>query len=169
MTIDVAALPSRCLIDTGVFVRWLGDHHGEEKAKHSIDFVQAMLKAGKRLLVSSPTVAEAIRHKPGRTIPNTRNVEVVSFDDVAAGILGNNFHREVLVSARDALGVPIDYIKYDAMIVACASRHKAGTIVTLDGGVLELAKKLSPPLIAKFPNEFYLRQATFAVIEGGVK
>lgn len=52
----------------------------------------------------------------------------------------------------------MNYIKYDAMIVACALRHNAKMIISSDDGVRALAGKVGLPV--KVPSNFIHGQGT---------
>lgn len=66
---------------------------------------------------------------------------MVAFDDRAAQELGRRFPERVLRLERDTTKLPKHYIKYDALIVACAIRHKATHVVTLDNPLTSLADR----------------------------
>lgn len=146
MQIDVAALPDTCLVDTGVLIRALRQRSDDETpACHA--FFDAMVDSGvSRMLVAAPTVAEMLRGNP-QPLPRTRSLLVVPFDLRAAELLGAEMPVEVLRAhgAHDAL--PLSYLKYDAMIVACAQRWDADCIVALDTDHVRLARHVGMPVV----------------------
>lgn len=100
-----------------------------------------MLENGRQILIAAPSLAEMIRQEgKDPAIPRRRGVEVVAFDDRAAVELGRRFPERVLLLEHQGSRLPKSYIKCDAMIVACAIRHRATHLVTLDGALTGLAK-----------------------------
>lgn len=98
-----------------------------------------MLENSREILIAAPSLAEMIRQEGKDSFPRRRGVEVVAFDDRAAQELGRRFPERVLQLERQTTKLPKHYIKYDALIVACAVRHKATHIVTLDNPMTSLA------------------------------
>src|SRR5258705_8150032 len=113
MVMDPRKLPSRALIDTGVLTRALDDLLPDAKASVCKEFYNAMLSQGHEILIAAPTIAEIIRKDGNRTVPRTRQIEVVAFDDVAAEILGRRLPMDVLKEIRDRRGVTLTHLKYD--------------------------------------------------------
>jgi hypothetical protein len=67
------------------------------------------------------------------------------------------FPPTTLTRFRDQVtGATLDYIKYDAMIVACAVRHKANVIVSTDAGIRKLAERVG--LECRAPSWFVAEQ-----------
>lgn len=151
--IDPGKLPQRALLDTGVVIRALGDRPGDTSSQACEAFWSAMLENDRQIVIASPTIAEMIRQDGGkRGIPRRRGVEVVAFDDRAAELLGLALPFAVLQATIKATGLPKDYIKYDALIAACAKRYRATHIIALDGDYTGLAAKLA--LLCKKPEDF---------------
>src|SRR5690242_16401802 len=119
--IDKEKLPKTAMVDTGVFLRFLGARPDDPDAPICRAFCEAMLERGNVLYVAAPTLAEIIR-KNGERAPRIKGVVVVPFDDRAAEILGAKMPMPALRDAR----------KVDAMIMACAARSRTTTMVTLD-------------------------------------
>lgn len=71
------------------------------------------------------------------------------------------------MKARDASGATLQYIKYDAMIVASAIRHRADCLVTRDGPMKHLAEQAKLPCFA--PEHFFSRQGTLPGIKSKTK
>lgn len=153
--IDASALPETCLVDTGVLIRALWQRNDDETpACHA--FFDAMLSAvGRLMLVAAPTVAEMLRGNP-QPLPRTRSLLVVPFDLRAAELLGAEMPVEVLRAHRAHDEVPLSYLKYDAMIVACARRWEADCIIALDTDHVMLARHVGLPVL--HPREFALDQ-----------
>lgn len=136
--IDLTRLPPRAMVDTGVLIRALGQRASDPRASLCKEFWDQMLRLGREILISAPTVTEVSRSSkfPPLPIPSVRNVTVVGFDRRAAMILAEKFPDQVLRAQAGSL--PIDYIRYDALILACAIRYEA-TLVTLDGPLTSIA------------------------------
>jgi predicted nucleic acid-binding protein len=160
-SIDTDALPYSALLDTSILVPALGGKVRSTDDPLSAPFFAAMVKTQRRVLIAAPSVAELMRKASNAAIPRTRGVVVVDFDRIAAEHLGRDFPPNVLKSVRDELKpslekVSLDYIKFDAMIVACAKRHNASVLITTDVGQATLAKKIG--LIAKRPADYQTPQ-----------
>ena len=142
----IAVLPETCLVDTGVLIRALRQRHDDETpACHA--FFDAMVNSGsRRMLVAAPTVAEMLRGNP-QPLPRTRSLLVVPFDLQAAELLGEEMPIQVLRAHRAPDQLPLSYLKYDAMIVACARRWDADCIVALDTGHVTLARHVGMPVL----------------------
>jgi predicted nucleic acid-binding protein len=97
-----------------------------------------MLRIDREILISAPTVAEIGRSSnfPPLPIPSVRNVTVVAFDRKAAIVLAEKFPEQVIRAHAGTL--PINYMRYDALILACAVRYNA-TLVTLDNPLSAIA------------------------------
>lgn len=152
--IDPDLLPGRCLVDTGVLIRALGQRE-DEHADKCRSFFDAMVGAKRQMLVAAPTVAELLRGNP-QPLPRTRSVVVVSFDNTAAEILGVEIPVSVLHDHSAKTGHTRSYLKYDAMIVACARRWEAQCIVALDDDHVALARHAG--LVVRHPAAFVRRQ-----------
>ena len=138
--IDPTKLPDVALVDTGVLIRALGQRSDDPRAPVCVAFWEEMLRKGNTILIAAPTVTEVTRSLdyPPLPVPSVPNVIVVAFDREAAVMLAKKFPEQVI---RNLAGkIPIDYIRYDALIAACAIRYKA-TLVTLDGSLTKLSEK----------------------------
>lgn len=144
-------LLDRVLFDTGVMMRALGDRPNEPVSALCRKLLDETVAAGGDVLLAAPSLSELMRQN-GSPPPLTKQIEVVSFDLDCALLLGNGLSIEVLNSTKSLTGLSKTYLKYDAMIVACAIRHKAECIVSLDRDHTKLANGLIR--IAK-PHEFY--------------
>jgi predicted nucleic acid-binding protein len=151
LKIDPKVLPVNALIDTNVFLRFL-DERVDANTPACKDFCNAMIDARHQLWVAAPTIAEVSRHK-GKPVPRTNGITVVPFDDRAAEILGLKMPMAKLHEAKAQLGLSLTYLKYDAMIVACALRVKTATLVGLDGDHFALARYLD--LEVRRPEYYY--------------
>lgn len=151
--IDPSTLPQRALFDTGVVIRGLGERPGDDRSLTCEALWNAMLENGRQILIAAPSLAEMIRQEgKGYSIPRRRGVEVVAFDDRAAIELGRRFPERVLLLEHQRSALPKNYIKYDAMIVACAIRHRATHVVSLDGALTGFAKAAGIEIVE--PNRF---------------
>ncbi len=129
--IDPKKLPASMLIDTTVALRGFGAAEDDEHAPLCIELVDTCIQQGTALLIAAPTLAEILRGGATKPIPRVHNVEVVAFDEPAARVL-SAFSAEFLKSFSTQEGLRLTYIKYDALIVACAARYKAAYLVSLD-------------------------------------
>jgi predicted nucleic acid-binding protein len=133
-------LPKRVLVDTGVLLRWLKPKF-DSKASACAELVDALLHANRDVLIAAPTIAEILRFGGGSDVPHRRGLIVVPFDDVAARVLGRSVPIDVLDQLKASTGVSKTMLKYDAMIVACAVRHRAEVVVSLDSDCVSLGQK----------------------------
>ena len=68
-------------------------------------------------------------------------------------ILGKQFPPHVINSFKDpAKPRPADYIKYDAMILACAVRHRADALISTDENRRPLAVSVGLPM--QVPSDY---------------
>ena len=132
---DVKRLPQRALCDTGFWIRALGDRPDDTRSPDAVSFFAEMTRHGRELLIATPTLAELRRGNPKLAMPSTPSVVVVAFDRLAAEVLGERFKASVIKQQKLKTGYEKGYIQFDAMIVACAIRHKADCIVSFDNGV----------------------------------
>lgn len=164
--IDTKLLPARVMVDTNVFMRGVLGHRSDDLesplCKSSCD---AMLENGHRIFVAAPTLAEIIRHQ-GQRIPRTQNIVVVPFDERAAELLGLNMPMAKLHQTKAASGATLTYLKYDAMIMACALRSGATVFVTMDEDHHALAPATGIQI--QHPKSFRTAQLSLdALIHGG--
>jgi len=145
-------LPHRALFDTTVIINALGDRPDDPTAPTCKSLFEAMMNDRRQILIAAPTIAELLRSDSGAMAPRSPSIEIVAFDDIAAYHLGTKFPERLLIAKANALKLPRAYMKYDAMIVACATRHRAEVLVTLDKAQAELAKEVG--LRAVRPEEF---------------
>jgi hypothetical protein len=71
---------------------------------------------------------------------------------------------EVLKAQRIDTQLPLSYLKYDAMIAACARRWEAECIVALDTDHVVLAKHVGLPV--RHPRAFAHRQMKLELAPG---
>ena len=131
--IDEKRLPLSVLLDSSALVPALDPKHtalaGEDPACATL--FQSLITNKCRVLIAAPSAAEIMRRSPESVIPRTRIVSVVPFDRLAANLLGTEFPPHVLTELAGPGTAPLHYIKYDAMIVACAVRHRLAEKVGL--------------------------------------
>jgi predicted nucleic acid-binding protein len=154
--IDHSLLPNSAMLDSSVLIPALGKKGRATDDPACAKLFDALVADRRQILVSTPTVAEILRRAPVSPLPRTRLVRVVSFDLAAAEVLGQRFPPSVLAKVRDDTGGPLHYIKYDAMIVACAVRHRAEVLVTTDAKQRKLANSVG--LRCATPSEFAAKQ-----------
>jgi predicted nucleic acid-binding protein len=149
-------------MDSGVVMRALGELQADSDAQLCVDLFQAMLGNGCDILIAAPTLAEVIRKDGTKSIPRHAGIEVVSFDDVAAEILGRSFPMSVLKTVNHA-STTLTHLKYDALIFACAIRHGAECIVAIDDDYAKLSAALGVTGLPVYHPRVYLApQATLA-------
>jgi predicted nucleic acid-binding protein len=158
LEVDSGRLPGRALLDTGVLIRAIGKRRHDEEARACHMFVDAMIEAGRTILVAAPSYAEMLRNEPPTDLPRMRQIVVVPFDQAAARILGSVWVHSTLVHERDRTGTPIAYFKYDAMIASCAVRHRADVLVCIDHGLTSLAERAK--VTVAHPKDFLSKQTS---------
>jgi predicted nucleic acid-binding protein len=165
--IDEGRLPETVLLDTTVLIPAADGPARTDQDRACKPLLEALVSAKKTILVAAPSLAEFLRKSPRRPLPHATAIEVLAFDQRAAQLLSTKFPMQVLVSYRDAAKQypPIDYIKYDAMIVACALRHKAGHFISLDNQQLRMAAAVG--LHAARPRDFMSKQQSLQYPEAG--
>ncbi len=162
---DPKLLPDRCLMDTGVLIRALRQKQDPDTADCA-DFFEAMVHAQKTILVAAPTLAEVLRSKPETTVPPTRHVVVVPFDRRAAELLGEKMPWTDQQARAAEASVSRSYIKFDAMIAACAKRWNASVIIALDGDHRTMAAAVG--LASRAPGSYrQAQQDLLTAIDGG--
>jgi len=138
--IDKTLLPKRVLVDSSVLIMALGDHADDQRAPICVALWDALIQADAQILIAAPSVAELLRSEKKTPLPRTVHVQVVAFDLPAAEILADKLPQRILKAQAVATGDPLQYIKYDAMIVACALRHRAESVITYDGQMVEMCR-----------------------------
>jgi predicted nucleic acid-binding protein len=144
-------LPRTALVDTGVFMRFLGERPEDPHSPACVEFCRAMFDHGNELFVAAPTIAEIMRHR-GSPIPRVKGVTVVPFDERAAHILGLEMPMVRLHQVQQSSGHSLSYLKYDAMISACALRCRTRTLIALDSDHVVMARHLGLSVLA--PSHF---------------
>lgn len=91
-----------------------------------------MVYSDREIFIAAPSIAEVVRGNTSFRFPPTPKISVVAFDGAAAELLGRKMPEQVLYDIKTNVGSTHGYIKYDAMIVACAARWNTGCIVHLD-------------------------------------
>ena len=153
VVISPEKLPPRALIDTGVLIRALGQKATDPRSKVCKDFWDAMLVAKRQILIAAPTITETTRSTdfPALPPPSVPNVLVVAFDLQAALICAQKFPEQVVKNEQKETGLFLSYLRYDALILACAIRYSA-VLVTLEAPMSGLAAKAG--LECKRPEDF---------------
>jgi predicted nucleic acid-binding protein len=164
--IDPKKLRSPTLLDTTILVAVARSIAGRkvtaEEQLCSVLF-DALVAEKKEIFIAAPTYAEFLRQPHATKLSShVSTLNVVVFDRLAAKMLGERFPKSALTKFQEPpvngqpARPPITYIKYDAMIVACALRHGANAVVALDTKLLEMATAVG--LYAATPHDFTGRQ-----------
>jgi predicted nucleic acid-binding protein len=158
VTIDLTLLPKRALVDSSVLVLGLGPASvADPRAPACRAFFDAMEKNGRTLLIAAPSLTEYLKGQGRRDLPRRVGIVTVGFDDRAAVLLATMFPAKVLNDRKAAAGgLSGGYIKYDAMIVACAVRHRADHFVSIDRAQSSFAS--SAGLTVRQPGDYEQRQ-----------
>ena len=151
---DVASLPRRAAIDTSVLIA-AAPMPGKPADPVSRALLAALLSNRCTLLIPAPAAAEFYR-KNSPTSLHVLGIEVVPFDDETARKVGESFPPNVIKQESVASGHPISFMKYDAMIVACAVRHRADAVIATDDRLLKLCKRVQ--MSSRKPFEFLAKQ-----------
>jgi len=141
MQIDIEKLPNTALIDTGVFIRFLGERPDDPRSPVSKAICREMINNGKELFIASPTITEVTRHK-GQRIPRQRGITVVAFDYLAAEKLGIDGPESLITELVSATRTNRNYIKYDYIIAACAARARANALIAWDDDYRKICASL---------------------------
>lgn len=127
--IDHKLLHRRFMFDTTALVAALTPGSKELDAHRFAELFDAILSHGRTLLIAAPSLAELLRKPETNDLPRRAGIIVVPFDSRAARTLAERLPLAAITQAKLS-GAPSNYIKYDAMIVACAIRHHADCLVT---------------------------------------
>jgi len=160
---DPKLLPRRALLDTGVLIRALGEHPTDPRSADCREFLDAMVAVGNDVLVAAPSLAEMIRAMAVPKVPATNSIVVVPFDDQAAIVLGTTFPMVALKQLALKTGVALTYLKYDALIAACAIRHRAEFVVSIDE---RMTAQLPSSLKVAPPGAFRAKQMQLVSVDG---
>lgn len=159
MAIDPKKLLPRMALDASVLIA--SRNVMEAAHPHCRQLWYAMIQEGTNVLIPAPALAEFIR-PPGITPPpRVDRVEIVAFDEDAAILLAKNMPPDVFYATGPNRTFKKHIAKYDAMIIACAIRHRADCLVTLDTDMLTVAKQSG--LMAALPSDFEAAQTEFAL------
>lgn len=148
---DPTKLPSRVLLDTGIFIRAL-EHasdalKNDPRVKDCRDLWVAVLGSPKtEVLIAAVTVLEYMRGPAGSTVklvepPIVPGVIYASFDYRVAVDMAKWATTDVIKEVRDATSVPKRIVAFDALIVGTASAYSADCVVSYDDDVKKLAVK----------------------------
>lgn len=159
---DPSLLPARALIDTGVLIRALRQKD-DAFTEDCFEFVEAMIQENNRVLIAAPTLAEVLRGDPSTKLPATEHVQVVPFDRKSAEVLGNDMHIQVQKVKAAETGLPVTYVKYDAMIMACAAAFGAKAVISLDKDHRKLARYVN--ILCRTPADFRARQGELQLVK----
>lgn len=124
---DEKKLPKVALLDTTIWLRALG--WADDETASCVSFVEAMIHHERRLLIAAPTISELIRGDVTRKVPNRKGIVPVAFDINAAETLGRLAPKAWLSTFPEGERT---FIKFDALIVACAKRWGAECVISID-------------------------------------
>lgn len=139
------------LLDTGILLRGLGQRCDAD-AEDCQMLLDLLVRGGVTMYVGAPTVAEMSR---GAGALGPLPFEIINFDRSAAEVCGRTFPAALLKDAAPQVGLREHYIKYDALIVACALTARVDAVVTLDRGMHFLCGEAD--LYCYLPSEFCRR------------
>jgi len=148
------------MLDTGIWIRALGERT-DAQAADCCAFFEAMVEQRYTMLMAAPTLAEIVRGGYGTSLPSTRSVQVVPVDRAVAMLLGEEFPQDVLKKYADKIGVTRTYLKYDALIFACAKRWGASMLIAYDDDHVALARHVQG-LPVRRPDDFEDAQGVLA-------
>lgn len=122
------------LLDTTVLLRGFWPEHfsGDPRTTACATLVQRLIVDRAQILISAVSEAEFKIGDGARELPLYSGIEVVPFDSLAARALSAMVDKELLRQIQAQNGSTRPAVRYDLQIVACAVRHKATLIVTLD-------------------------------------
>lgn len=151
MRVAISQLPKNALIDTGVFLRFLGDRPDEPKSMACKAFCKAMLDNDCELFIAAPSIAEITRWRGGK-LPRAKGITVVAFDERAAELLGIRGPVNTITEIMKETGETRNCVKYDFLIAACAIRAHADVLVSLDKDLPKICEPMKIP--CKKPEEY---------------
>ncbi|WP_309889632.1 PIN domain-containing protein [Archangium sp.] len=120
------------MLDTNVLILALGQHQNKLEIAACRELWDALVARSRDIFIAAPTLAEFIRGNPTVPVPMVKGVQIVSFDRQAAQLLGTALPATVIKQVSDATGTKKDYLKYDALILACAARWQVDCLVSFD-------------------------------------
>lgn len=131
--IVTSTYPRRPLVDSNVLIAAWTQRRVEPDRDVCAEFLQGAENDDCLILVATPSISELLKGTPPLELPRKKSLVPVPFDRRAAYILGKDFPASTLQALREEAGSPPShYIKYDALIVACAKSANADCIVTLN-------------------------------------
>lgn len=131
--VDWAKLPLRAAFDTSVLVYALGGVDANVRSLAAVAVFQAMVAQRRDIVIPAPAYAELLRDASAPSLTAPASVEVVPFDEDAAHRLQKDFPPTAWKGVAKEAGLSRMVAKVDAMIIACALRHRCDVLVTLDG------------------------------------
>lgn len=141
--IDPDLIPDNVMIDTSVFISGVGNRE-DEFSPVCRELIKVLTSPNyPRFKVFFPAVAaaEVMRHGDGGgQIPRWKNFQIVPFDLMAAQVIGRELPWNVIKEQKNHSDLPFTYVKYDALIVASAIRHKVDVLIGLDSDFRKLIK-----------------------------
>jgi predicted nucleic acid-binding protein len=135
--IELSRLPPVCVLDAGVMILALNQRVHRPDSATCIALWKALvdrerLKAGARVLIPAPALAELIRGTAKQEPPRSQGVFVAPFTARTARYLSLHVSDALIETAVGETRLPRAYLKYDALIAATAISADA-TLIALDG------------------------------------
>jgi predicted nucleic acid-binding protein len=151
--IDISRLPERPLVDSTILIAAWSER--KDPARETcLSLLTELENRGSEMLIAAPTIAELLRGEHPIELPRRKSFVPVAFDTRAAELLGRDLPRSVLQRVKEESGRVYQYVKYDAMIAACAKRYGATCIISTDLHMPKLAKHLDLPCFV--PEDYKL-------------
>lgn len=177
-------LPRIAVVDTGVLMLGLGDRPSDPRAEHCKWFLKEMESREYTVVVPTIVFTEIMRgavtkasKERGAALAGLRHKlsswVIKDFDLHAAEHCGREFSHEYIKESVKRTFVdgsvektPIDYLKYDALIVATAlSVYNVGAIVSIDAndqkpGMVRFCRKVDVPVVT--PTDIFKTEEELA-------
>lgn len=139
---------TRVCLDSSVLIPALGERPNDTWSETCVRCLDLLLENGCSVFYSAHSLAEFLRHDVSEP-PKMARLRPEPFDAKAARLM-SKFNVNDLKEVRDDHGGPMNYYKYDTLIVATAMRHNAHIFVGRDGGQARLAKRAELPFMTPY-------------------
>jgi hypothetical protein len=149
------------MFDTSSFVSGLDPKSKEPDAQFCGEILRICITTHRMVLVAAPALAELLRGPSADRLPQLRNWSVVAFDEACARLLAEKAPKTALAQWKSLGKRSQSGIKFDAMIAACAARHKAELFISGDGQQRTIATALGCVTLA--PSELADAQQTLPI------
>lgn len=136
LDIDPTRVPDRIAIDANVLIRALEaddpKRSDDPLAPRCAAIFQLAERGLTRIILPTPCVAEWWVTRSGENPPSGEGLEHAPFHTKAAREFANNIGVQGITDVRKQFNLPKGYVKFDAMVLACAWAAKAKVLVTSD-------------------------------------